>query len=61
MVDLRFEQAFTEILPLSELKFIPALDDSLLLKKGCEQLTVIPLEPKHWQAIMNTAESLDIL
>ncbi|MGP4788438.1 EVE domain-containing protein [Psychrobacter sp. 1Y11] len=61
MVDLRFEQAFKEVLPLSELKFIPALDDSLLLKKGCEQLTVIPLEPKHWQAIMDMAESLELL
>ncbi|WP_420230500.1 EVE domain-containing protein [Psychrobacter sp. ER1] len=61
MVDLTFEQAFTEILPLSELKFLPALEDSLLLRKGCQQLTVIPLEPKHWRAIMNMAETLELL
>ena len=61
MVDLTFEQAFTDVLPLSALKFVPALEDSLLLKKGCEQLTVIPLEPKHWHAIMDMAETLDVL
>lgn len=61
MVDVSFEQAFTETLPLSALKFIPALEDSLLLKKGCEQLTVIPLAAKHWQAIMDMAETLDLL
>ena len=61
MVDVKFEQAFTEVLPLLELEFIPALEDSLLLRKGCQQLTVIPLEPKHWQAIMDMAETLDII
>ncbi|TXD97927.1 EVE domain-containing protein [Psychrobacter frigidicola] len=61
MVDVAFEQAFTETLPLSQLKFIPALEDSLLLRKGCQQLTVIPLEPKHWLAIMDMAETLGLL
>ena len=61
MVDLTFEMAFTDVLPLSALKFIPALEDSLLLKKGCEQLTVIPLDPKHWYAIMDMAEQQGLL
>ena len=61
MVDLTFEQAFTEVLPLSELKFLPTLEDSLLLRKGCQQLTVIPLEPKHWRAIMDMVETLELL
>lgn len=61
MVDVTFELAFTEVLPLSALKSIPTLEDSLLLKKGCQQLTVIPLEPKHWQAIMAMADTLDLL
>lgn len=61
MVDVTFKQAFTDVLPLSELKLLPALEDSLLLKKGCQQLTVIPLEPKHWHAIMAMAETLDLL
>lgn len=60
MVDVTFEQAFMDTLPLSAIKFIPALEDSLLLKKGCQQLTVIPLEPKHWQAIMDMAETLEL-
>ncbi len=61
MVDVTIKQVFAAVLPLSELKFLPELEDSLLLKKGCEQLTVIPLEPKHWQAIMNLATHLDLL
>lgn len=61
MVDVTFEQAFTNTLPLSVLKFLPALEDSLLLRKGCEQLTILPLEPKHWFAIMNMAETLELL
>ena len=59
MVDVKFEQAFKDILPLSTLKFIPELEDSLLLRKGCEQLTILPLEPKHWYAIMALAESTE--
>ena len=61
MVDVTFNQAFNDILPLSELKFLPALEDSLLLRKGCEQLTIIPLEPKHWYAIMDIAGNLNLL
>lgn len=61
MVDVTFEQAFINTVPLSALKFIPALEDSLLLKKGCQQLTVIPLAPKHWRAIMAMAQTLDLL
>ena len=61
MVDVKFEQAFTDVIPLLDLKFLPALEDSLLLRKGCQQLTVIPLEPKHWQAIMDMAETLDLI
>ena len=61
MVDVTFEQAFIEVLPLLELKFLPALEDSLLLRKGCQQLTVIPLEPKHWRTIIEMAASLDLL
>ena len=61
MVDVTFNQAFNDILPLSELKFLPTLEDSLLLRKGCEQLTIIPLEPKHWYAIMDIAGNLNLL
>ena len=61
MVDVTFEQAFTDILPLAQLKFLPALEDSLLLRKGCEQLTILPLEPKHWKTIMDMAEELNLL
>ena len=61
MVDVSFEQTFNDILPLSELKFLPALEDCLLLRKGCEQLTIIPLEPEHWYAILDMAEDLHLI
>ena len=61
MIDVTFEQAFIEVLPLLELKFLPALEDSLLLRKGCQQLTVIPLEPKHWHAIIEMSDHMDLL
>ncbi|MGP5406358.1 EVE domain-containing protein [Psychrobacter celer] len=61
MVDVTFERAFTDVLPLSALKPLPVLEDSLLLKKGCEQLTVIPLTPKHWYAILDMAETAMLL
>ena len=61
MVNVSFQQAFSDILPLSELKFLPALEDCLLLRKGCEQLTIIPLEPKHWYAILGMAEELHLI
>lgn len=61
MVDVSFQQAFSDILPLSELKFLPALEDCLLLRKGCEQLTIIPLEPKHWYTILGMAEDLHLI
>lgn len=61
MVDVSFDIAFNDVLALSQLKHLPALEDSLLLKKGCEQLTIIPLEAKHWYAIMDNAQSLNLL
>ena len=54
-IDVKFEHAFDGILPLPKLKQMAVLEDSLLLRKGCEQLTVLPLEPKHWYAIMDAA------
>lgn len=60
-IDVTFEQKFNDILPLAELKQIPELEDSLLLRKGCEQLTVLPLAPKHWQAIMTALADKDLI
>lgn len=61
MVDVAFEKAFCDVVPLEELKTLPELEDSLLLRKGCEQLTVLPLTAMHWNAIINLAENLGVL
>ncbi|WP_230656640.1 EVE domain-containing protein [Psychrobacter sp. I-STPA10] len=60
LVDVQFEQAFSDILLLSELKTLPQLDDCLLTQKG-SRLSVMPLQVKHWQAIMQLAEQKGLL
>ena len=60
-IDVTFEQRFADILPLAHLKTLFELEDSLLLRKGCEQLTILPLEPKHWQAIMDALEDKGLI
>ena len=61
VIDVAFSQAFDGIVSLPTLKQIPALEDSLLMKKGCEQLTILPLEPKHWNAIMAVADEQGLI
>ncbi|OBV39878.1 EVE domain-containing protein [Janthinobacterium psychrotolerans] len=40
----------TALLPLSELRQMPALEDMLLLKKG-SRLSIAPVTPAQWKAI----------
>ena len=40
----------TALLPLSELRQMPALEDMLLLKKG-SRLSITPVTPAQWKAI----------
>ena len=60
LVDVKFEQAFSDILLLSELKKLPQLEDCLLTQKG-SRLSVMPLQAKHWQAIIQLAEEKGLL
>lgn len=56
VVDVTFTYAFNDVLPLSTLKEMSVLEDALLLRKGCEQLTVLPVKASHWRAIMDKAK-----
>lgn len=54
LVEVSFVQTFKKVLPLSELKDMSELEDCPLTQKG-NRLSVMPLQPKHWQAITNVA------
>lgn len=45
----------TALLPLSELRQMPALEDMLLLKKG-SRLSITPVTPAQWKAIQARLE-----
>ena len=49
-VDVRFVRRFSGILPLEDLKALPALEDFALVKKG-NRLSVMPVTASEWQAI----------
>lgn len=61
VIDVEFTQAFSGLVSLPTLKQMPELEDSLLLRKGCEQLTILPLSSQHWNAIMAMAAEQGII
>lgn len=54
MAEVTFEQAFKQVLPLKSIRQLPEMDDCLLTQRG-SRLSVMPLEKKHWDAIMALA------
>lgn len=60
LVDVEFELAFNDILLLSDLKKLPQLEDCLLTQKG-SRLSVMPLQSKHWHAIITLAEQKGLI
>jgi len=55
MVDVQFKQKFKNITTLKELKNYACLQDMLLLKKG-NRLSVMPVEPAHWDFIISISK-----
>lgn len=51
-VDLRFVDKFSRIIPLQELKTLPALADCALVRKG-NRLSVMPLSANEYKAILS--------
>jgi predicted RNA-binding protein with PUA-like domain len=52
-VDVCFVEKFPHVLPLTLLKTLPALAELALVQKG-SRLSVMPVSPHEWQAILNT-------
>lgn len=51
MVDVRFLRRLRRTITLDELKQHPELDGLALVRKG-NRLSVMPVEPEHWQFIL---------
>jgi predicted RNA-binding protein with PUA-like domain len=51
-VDVKFKRRLKRYLPLEELRASEALDGMLLLRRG-NRLSVMPVEPWHWRAILD--------
>lgn len=49
-VDIAFEEKFSDVLTLGQLRETPGLEEMLLLKKG-QRLSIQPLEKKHYDLI----------
>jgi len=49
-VDVKFLKAFSKILPLDEIKGLPALQNMVLLKRG--RLSVQPVTTQEWKTIL---------
>ena len=52
MVDVKLDKKFSRAITLSEMRLHPELDSLILLRKG-NRLSVMPVDEKHFQAILN--------
>lgn len=55
MVDVRFVEKFTGVVPLTLLKSCPELDGLPLLRRG-NRLSIMPVEERFWHFILQLAE-----
>ena len=51
MVDVKFKKKFNRMISLNELRENPLLKDLAILRKG-NRLSVVPVNKKEWQAIL---------
>lgn len=50
-IDVGFAEKFSRVIPLAELKTLPALAGLALVQKG-SRLSVMPVSPAEWKAIL---------
>ena len=55
MVDVKAVQPVTKPVTLAEIKANPALEGFALIRQA--RLSVVPVQPRHWQIIMAMAET----
>ena len=51
LVDVRFVRKFKRVIPLSELKADPALEDLPLVRRG-NRLSIMPVTKKQWEHVL---------
>lgn len=54
--DVVLVEKFVRVITLDELRRVPELADMLLLRKG-QRLSIMPVTPPEWAAVMGLAES----
>jgi predicted RNA-binding protein with PUA-like domain len=54
--DVVFVEKFKRVIPLSELKATPGLEDMQVVRKG-QRLSVMPVEPDEWEIVMRLAQA----
>jgi predicted RNA-binding protein with PUA-like domain len=59
MVDVKFEEAFTELVPINALRDVPALKNMELLRKG-SRLSVQPVTAAEFDAVLKVADQLGV-
>jgi predicted RNA-binding protein with PUA-like domain len=57
-VDVEFVEKFPKLVTLAELRSHPALASMRVLQRG-QRLSVMPVEPDEWDAVMEIARALD--
>jgi predicted RNA-binding protein with PUA-like domain len=55
-VDIRLVRKFPSVVPLDQLRKQPALKDMVLLRRG-SRLSIQPVRPAEWQAILKLADA----
>lgn len=60
MAEVEFVAAFASVLPLKVIRQLPEMADCPLTQRG-SRLSVMPLQKKHWFAILDLARSWHLL
>jgi predicted RNA-binding protein with PUA-like domain len=59
MVDIQLEEAFSNVVPITALRDVPALKNMELLRKG-SRLSVQPVTEAEFAAVLNVADTLGV-
>ena len=55
MVDVQFEKKFSQVIPLTEMKMTPGLEDMMVTKRG-QRLSIQPVKPEEWKIVLKMAK-----
>jgi predicted RNA-binding protein with PUA-like domain len=53
--DVRFERKLLRVIPLSELRETPGLEQMLVIRKG-QRLSIMPVTPEEWEVVLQAGQ-----